>query len=242
MEFTFEDFKKRAKDPSLSKFEKIGFPDTYRKNLEGQIFMDIESKLDINQHGLKILDIGCGCSELVDQLILHTKKNSGSLFLVDSKEMLANIDKELLDETIKLIPGYFPKIDSFNSEGEIFFDRILIYSVLQYVFLEQSVYEFIHKCVNLIHPGGRILIGDIPNYSKRSRFLESREGKEFIERGILYNDPINIKHEKEERIDDSIVISIISRFRNFGCETYLLPQPLELPFGNRREDILIVKR
>ena len=43
MEFTFEDFKKRASNTSLSKWEKIGFPDSYRKGVEEHIYFDINS-------------------------------------------------------------------------------------------------------------------------------------------------------------------------------------------------------
>ena len=242
MGFTFDDFKKRATNTSYSKWEKIGFPNSYRENSEVLIFNDIYDKLELNSMGLKLLDIGCGCAGLVDQLIGYTNKNQGSLYLVDSIEMLNNINIELLNHNIKLIPGCFPKIDFFNSGVAGSFDRILIYSVIHCVFLEHSIFNFIHACINLLKPGGRILIGDIPNISARDRFLESEDGKIFIANGVSYIDPINTKYEKHERIDDSIVISIISRFRNFGCETYLLSQPKSFPLGNRREDILIIKR
>lgn len=242
MEFTFEDFKERAINPTLSKWEKIGFPNSYRENSEEMIFKDIYEKLELNHEGLNILDIGCGCSELVERLISYVNKKEGNLYLVDSNEMLNNINKELLNDKINLIPGYFPKIDYFNSGYSDTFDRILIYSVIQYVFLEQSIYKFIHTCINLLKPGGRILIGDIPNISARERFLKSEEGKLFKKKGESFKNPISIQHENQERIDDPIVVSIISRFRSFGCETYLLPQPKNLPLGNRREDILIVKR
>ena len=45
----------------------------------------------------------------------------------------------------------------------------------------------------------------------------------------------------EDKIDDSLVFAILNRYRNAGFETYLLEQPTDLPMGNRREDILIVK-
>ena len=44
--FRFEDFKNLANDPSLSKYEKIGFPDSYRAGKEEAIFHDILSKLN----------------------------------------------------------------------------------------------------------------------------------------------------------------------------------------------------
>ena len=43
---TYKDFRRLAKDDTLSKSEKIGFPDSYRKDQEKQIFLDINSKLN----------------------------------------------------------------------------------------------------------------------------------------------------------------------------------------------------
>ena len=60
MDLTFNDFKERAKNQSLSKWEKIGFPDSYRKNTEKYIFEDIASKLHLKADSVhRILDIGC---------------------------------------------------------------------------------------------------------------------------------------------------------------------------------------
>lgn len=239
MEFSFEDFRKRAEDPNLSKWEKIGFPDSYRNGIEQQIFDDISNKLNLKE-AESILDIGCGCSELVEHIINFCNQQESALYLVDSNEMLSNIDNRVLGSKTKLIPGCFPDKEvkvNFTKES---MDAILVYSVLQYVFIGQSFFQFIHECVNLLKPGGRLLLGDIPNFQSRERFLSSSKGKEFLLNTV--QNTINIDHLNEERIDDGVVISIMLRFRQFGCETYLLPQPANLPFANRREDILIIKR
>ena len=47
--YRFEDFKPLAEDPALSKYEKIGFPDSYRAGKEGAIFEDIISKIKIKK-------------------------------------------------------------------------------------------------------------------------------------------------------------------------------------------------
>jgi cyclopropane fatty-acyl-phospholipid synthase-like methyltransferase len=244
MDLTFNDFKERAKNQSLSKWEKIGFPDSYRKNTEKYIFEDIASKLHLKADSVhRILDIGCGCSNLVKYFIEFSKLNTKKLLLIDSKEMLEQIQNDLSDEhpTISVLPGCFPNIE-FKVDNGPGFDAIVVYSVIQYPFLEQSIYSFIHKCVDLLSPGGRLLIGDIPNLSSRNRFIESKEGALFQDMQELASKEMNFQHVNSERIDDAVVFSILSRYRNYGCETFLLPQNDRLPFANRREDILIVKR
>ena len=241
MEFTFDDFKKRATDKNLSKWEKVGFPDSYRSGIERIIFQDICSKTEMSK-ATAVLDIGCGCSELVDHVIAYANAEKKSLFLVDSTEMLENIDKAPLRTNIHLVPGKFPDKEVVSKLAENAFDVIIVYSVIQYVFIDQSIYSFIHACINLLKPGGRLLIGDIPNYQSRERFLNSENGKEFIARFPEISNNIKLVHDNAERIDDSVIMSIMLRFRQFGCETYLLQQAEGLPFSNRREDILIVKR
>ena len=241
MELTFKDFQDRARNKQLSKWEKIGFPNGYRQGLEHLLFQDIHNKLQLNKAD-SLLDIGCGCSDLVDHIISLSKEKNQTLFLVDSLEMLDNINKELLEKNIHLIAGLFPEKEVISQFSSTKFDAILVYSVLQYVFIDQSIYTFIHECIKLLKPGGRLLLGDIPNYNARERFLSSDDGRDFFAKSTEVNNTINLQHENEERIDDSVISSIFLRFRKFGCETYVLPQPIGLPFSNRREDILIIKR
>jgi cyclopropane fatty-acyl-phospholipid synthase-like methyltransferase len=241
MELTFDDFRKRATDKTLSNWEKIGFPDSYRKNIEREIFSDISKKVDLQNDNLNVLDIGCGCSDLVSYFINNSKQFNQKLYLVDSEEMLANINEDKISSNVYILPGYFPKIDLIK-EKTIIFDVIIVYSVIQYVFLEQSIYNFIHHCLTILKPGGRLLIGDIPNFSSRERFLKSTDGEKFSNNFLEQKVKMEFQHENFERIDDAIIISILSRFRSFGCETYLLPQSKNLPFSNRREDILLIKR
>jgi len=238
MEWNFDDFKNRAKDNKLTPSEKVGFPESYRKGKELLILEDIIKKTNLSANQ-RVLDIGCGCSDLTDLLKRYCEENEINLFLNDSDEMLSQLNFSN-SKNIKLIPGKFPDILD-NKPFEKNFDVILIYSVIQYVFNDGNMYSFIHKCLSILNKGGVILIGDIPNISSRDRFIKSDEGKKFL-KSNQEDTNIKIIHQNHERIDDSIILSIIQRFRNFDCETYLLPQPNNLPFGNRREDILIKKR
>lgn len=245
MELTFNDFRKMAQNSNLSKWEKIGFPDSYRKEIEKLIFDDIVSKLGLHLVSVnRILDIGCGCSNLVTYFIEFSKKFNKNLTLIDSKEMLDNIQHDLIKDCsqISTLAGCFPQIEFAKGDKAEGFDAIIVYSVIQYPFLEQSIYKFIHKCIDLLKSNGRLLIGDIPNVSARGRFLKSEDGKAFQKNSNTIPKKIQFQHENAERIDDAVVLSILHRFRNFGCETYLMPQAPGLPFTNRREDILIIKR
>lgn len=238
MEWNFDDFKNRAKDIKLTPSEKVGFPESYRKGKELLILEDIIKKTHLSK-SQRVLDIGCGCSELTNLLKRYCEANEINLFLNDSHEMLSQLNFSN-SKNIKLIPGKFPDILD-NKPFEKNFDVILIYSVIQYVFNDGNMYSFIHNCLSILNKGGVILIGDIPNISSRDRFIKSDEGKKFI-KSEQEDTNVKIIHQNYERIDDSIVLSLMQRFRNFDCETYLLPQPDDLPFGNRREDIIIKKR
>ena len=72
---TYEDFKAMAKDKKLSRYEKVGFPDSYRAGKEMRIFVDIESKLPSLKHnGSIVMDIGCGCSDIPHYLLKVLEK------------------------------------------------------------------------------------------------------------------------------------------------------------------------
>jgi hypothetical protein len=40
--------------------------------------------------------------------------------------------------------------------------------------------------------------------------------------------------------DDALVLDVMAFIRRKGFEAFLLPQPIDLPFGGSREDILVV--
>ena len=238
---SFDDFKSMAKDPSLSTIEKIGFPEAYRKNNEELILEDISSKLsNLNKPRQKILDIGSGCSKLTELLMDKAKTLEHELILCDSEEMLELLENQ---DFIKKITGKFPyNIKKMTHLTETL-DGILVYSVLQHVILEDSIFNFIDSALELLKSGGQLLIGDIPNISKRERFFSSSTGIESHQEYTHSNTLPKLNSNKllKNKIDDSILMSIMQRYRNFGFETYLLAQNPQLVMSNRREDILIVK-
>src|SRR3954451_16344302 len=89
---TFEDFRNRPRDESLSNFGRIGFPDSYRAGKEERIFADIRAKLPTLDASRKtVLDIGPGCSVPATMMIDLCRRHKHQLILVDSEEMLAHL-------------------------------------------------------------------------------------------------------------------------------------------------------
>ena len=79
---TYDDFRLMAGDNSLSRYEKIGFPDRYRAGREGEIFADIRKKLPIlDGQGRQVLDIGPGCGDLPHILLAHCEARNHELSL-----------------------------------------------------------------------------------------------------------------------------------------------------------------
>lgn len=236
----FNNYKKLAKKKNLKDHQRVGRPNIHigKDNKELNIFPDIKEKLDIKKRKV-ICDIGCGCSAPVFNLIEFAKKNKNKLILVDSKEMLSRLPGP---KFIKKVSCEFPKCDKFIKEFKASIDYIITYSVLHCIFPFDSIYNFLDKAVLLLKPGGKMLVGDVPNITKKKRFLSSTQGKKFYQQWSGKKKvPKVFWNQYEEVIDEGIVFSILQRYRNMGCETYLLPQEDDLPFNKTREDILIVK-
>lgn len=240
---TFECFKEMASNTDLSQTEKIGFPDEYRAGFDKAIFSDIANKLDLYQKELSVLDLGCGCSDLVNFVIQNSIRYNHKLYLLDSKEMLSNIQGSIA--VAECIAGQFPnETTSFIEKHQNSFDAIIVYSLMQHIILDMNPFNFVDNLLILLKPGGKVLLGDIPNISKRNRFFSSDQGVRF-HRAFTKTDTVPEVKQFElqmDKFDDGMIFGILNRYRGFGYETYLLPQPSTLPLYNRREDILIVKR
>lgn len=237
----YDGFARLAQDDSLSRYEKIGFPDSYRDGFEAAIFEDILAKLPrLAETGLTVADIGPGCSELPHMMSDRCRAQGHTLWLIDSPEMLSHLPD---DPHIRKVAGPFPacapSLQGLN--GKI--DVLLCYSVLHYIYVDANLFDFIDAALSLLAPGGAFLIGDIPNISKRNRFFATAAGVAFHQEftqsktlpEILQNTPVLGK------IDDAVLFGLMQRARAAGADAYLLPQPARLPMANRREDILIRK-
>ena len=238
----YNDFRRMALDQNLSANEKIGFPEHYRQGYGEAIYCDILKKIPkLNNENSCVLDIGPGCSELSQLIIRHSKEHQQQLILVDSKEMLSLLPDD--DNLIKKISGFYPDCRQEITDIGLKFDVILCYSVFHYIFVEASFWRFIDVSLELLAEGGQMLIGDIPNVSKRKRFFASSNGINFHQNFMETADipEVDFRAIEFDKIDDAVILSVIMRVRSQGCDAYWLPQPSDLPMHNRREDILIFK-
>jgi 2-polyprenyl-3-methyl-5-hydroxy-6-metoxy-1,4-benzoquinol methylase len=238
----FDGFRQLAAATGLSRYERIGFPNTYREGHEENICREILAKLSNLQHrGITFLDIGPGCSDLPHLLLEHSEGQGHRVLVCDSAEMLAHLP---VKPSIQRHVGRFPEECSELLEsyaGRV--DAILAYSVIHYVFAEGSIFRFLDACLQLLAPGGQLLLGDIPNISKRKRFFASEAGKRFHRQftGSDTNPEVAFNQLEPNQIDDTLLLALMSRARSSGFDAYLLPQSYQLPMANRREDLLICR-
>lgn len=237
----FEDFKKMSRDKNLSIYEKIGFPDSYRKDKEEHIFNDIKLKAsNLTLNNKVILDIGPGCSNLPRMILNQCKKNSHKIFLIDSDAVLNHLPDE---DYIYKINAQYPNCSKFLNDNNGKIDCILCYSVFHYIYPEITINDFLEYTLPLLSPGGQLLIGDIPSYDKRKRFFSSEAGIKFHNAFLNSNDHIKSHGDEIEskHINDKVLLSMISNARHKGFNAYILPQNSVLPMENRREDIYITR-
>ena len=237
----FDGFRDLARDSRLSRYERIGFPDSYREGLEPRIFQDILTKLPrLNSRDLTVMDIGPGCSDLPHMLIEYAKQQGHHLILVDAPEMLDQLP-HTPNQT--RIPGRFPDCAEALEPWWAQVDILICYSVFHYVVPDRDWLLFIDHAMALLADGGEMLIGDIPNISKRKRFLASPAGIAFHQAFMNTSEAPEVTFNRVEpgQIDDTLLMSVVMRARSSGYDAYWLPQDSSLPMANRREDLLIRK-
>jgi len=236
----FEGFKALAADPRLSPHEKVGFPDSYRAGKTAVILRDVTAKLaPLRSRRKRVLDIGPGCGELAHELIAWCGAREHRLTLVDSAEMLAQLPDAA---HVEKHSGRFPEeCLELVAERRAGFDAVLVYSVLHYVFAERDVFTFLDRALELLAPGGQLLVGDIPNQSMRKRFFASEAGVRFHRRFTGSDEPPLVEHQVLEtgHLDDAVVLALVMRARAAGFDAFLVPQGKDLPMANRREDLLV---
>lgn len=238
---SFEDFRKLARDKSLKPYQMAGFDPVYREKTEANIFPDLRSKLPLLEgRGKVVMDIGCGCTLPVQQLIELAGDRGHTVVLVDSEEVLANLPDRAF---VHKMPHEFPRDRRFLEQWQNGVDVIVCYSLLHMLSPFQNVYTFTDHLVSLLRSGGQALIGDIPNISKKRRYLSSPAGRAFHREWSGGEEAPEVDWTAGyDGIDDSVLLHLLLRYRSMGMETYLLPQPDGLALNHTREDLLVCRR
>jgi cyclopropane fatty-acyl-phospholipid synthase-like methyltransferase len=236
---SFENYNRKAKDKNNSDIVVSG---RYEFQSEGEkkIIPDVIRKLDV-QSGDRILDIGCGPGLLLFPLSLISKEVCG----IDNVSVINRINKKSKTfKNVRTIAGNF-----LDTDLPLFglYDKILIYSVIHYLSSKKELICFLSKSLDLLAPGGRLLIGDIPNLNKKYRYEKSSFG---VEQSKVWKKKVSDMNKLSNgstpvdknliTMDDECYIDIINFAYSQGFESYILPEPDNLPFGKTRDDILII--
>jgi hypothetical protein len=235
---TYEAFRAMASDPALSPHERSGFPDSYREGAEAAILADIEAKLPaLSGRGATIVDIGCGANPLALAIRDLCAQRDHDLVLIDSPEVLAH---HADSARVHTLPGRFPDVPELFERWASACDAVIAYSVVQYAFVDASVFSFADSILQLLRPRGRALLGDVPNASMRRRFLASEAGREHHRSytGSDADPPIHWPTLPLGEPDDAVTLALLARARDAGFHAWVMPQPPALPMANRREDLV----
>ena len=236
-DLTYEDFRRLAADERLTPAERAGFPEALRAGAEDLILADVAGKLTaLDGPPATVVEIGPGTSDLPRALARRCGDRGHRLVLVDAPEVLAQ--HERTDGTVH-VPGRFPA-ETADALAELHgqASAVLVYSVLQYV---ADAFGFLDAAAALLAPGGRLLLGDLPNASMRNRFLASAAGAAH-HRALTGRDEdpdVRFNAPVPGQLDDAMVLGLAARARAAGLHAWILPQDPRLPMANRREDLLV---
>ena len=237
---SYDAFRQRALDPSLSEHEKVGFPDVYREGQEKAIFDDITSKLTrLNLRGLLVVDIGPGCGPLARLMMEHCERQGHRRRSTHRKCWPScrrlQTPRESEGASRASVKGLAER------RGQA--DCVLAYGVLSCVFEDGNVFDFVDRSLELLTPGGQLLLADVPNLSKRKRFFASDAGRRFHENFMGGSAPLDVQFNVLDpgTLDDGVILGLLARCRGAGFDAYIVPQASGLPFANRREDILVTR-
>jgi SAM-dependent methyltransferase len=226
----------------LSETEKVGRLPIQRE-AERRIVPDVKAKLDLRVDD-SLLEIGCGPGNILIPLSFLVAESVG----IDHEGCIEAMNARYRDPSLSGVAGNFLTLDLDRA-----FSKVLIYSVLHYLADEDEVIRFVERAYALLKPGGRLLIGDIPNRDCQARFSQSDAGqafnREWTERVRSQGDRAEAKALFQDIREDSDmatfgdaqVLNIVARLRQNGAQAFILPQPTDLPFGHTREDILVIR-
>lgn len=215
----------------------------YGEQIEGEkvTVLDIVEKLKLSPPDT-FLDIGSGPGNFlipISFLVAHATAmdNAGAMGRAKARFPAENVD---------YLVGSFPDVRPDKT-----YSKVLIYSVLHCLGSLDQVRTFVFAALDCLEDGGRLLLGDLPNSNLKARFLKSDAGQKFdAEWRASRRPPVKAVSEFHARMaessmigtfDDAFLLSLLGEIRGKGFHAYLVPQGPDMPFGNTREDIVVVK-
>lgn len=224
----------------LSDTERAG---RYSEQIFGEkiALIDIINKLKPSSADT-LLDIGSGPGNFFIPISFYVSRATA----IDSSAALERLKMRFSAENANYIAGSFPNVGANGT-----YSRILIYSVLHCLGSLEEVKSFIFTAIDCLEKGGRMLIGDLPNSDLKSRFLKSEAGKKFDFEWRASRKPmtetLSSFHKRMAdtgmigSFNDDFLLYIVKEIRFKGLHAYITSQKSEMPFGNTREDIVVIK-
>ena len=237
----YDKYRKFAKNIKNNNFYILSGRYKFLTSYYKYIYKDISEKLSINKSD-DIFDIGTGDGKIIE----HLSKKCKSSTTIDSKEVINSIPHK---KKITYLKG------NIHQKGKNIrkrFDKILVYSVVQYFHNLEEVTKFIYLCLKLLKESGVILIGDIPNEDMNLRYQKTRSYKKqriIFDKKRMHNmSEVEKKffftksNVKTVKFTDKKLFFLLKKFNTRKYEAYILPQNKELPYSVKRVDFLIKKR
>lgn len=235
---SFDNYSQLARQHDAGNIEVAGRY-RFQSSAERRIINDVAGKLAINSDD-SLLEIGCGPGNILLPLSYQVARSAG----IDNDAALGRLAARCgTPMHIETYPGDFLSMEL----PEPLFSKVLIYSVLQYVDSLASAIRFLRRALSLLCPGGRLMLGDLPNPDKKRRFTESQAGMLASQEwsALVSNagsHPLSGLPQDNRLlvVNDDLLLSLLKYGRTEGYESYLLPQPTDLPFGHTRDDLIFV--
>jgi FkbM family methyltransferase len=235
---SFQEFNKIASTNFRSSARASGFPDVFRNQGATVVHQEIIEKLNLkNLKNKKVVEIGPGVSPLPHMMSSFCRSHKILLKFIDGSNVLGHLPTATFIE-------HFP--DEFPANIDNYFSRcanagaVICYSVSQYISSYSLFVKLIKCATSLLAPGGRLLLGDIPNSDMRMRFLNSKTGEQ--SKSYIYKNKIRYNRFLQTQstyLNDANLINILTTQRNKGYHAWIVPQKNLLPQSNKREDLLI---
>ncbi len=193
--------------------------------LNQQIAEHIVRLLAVENHH-SLLDLCCGNGQLSQMLAQYSQQVLGVDF---SSEQIARALKH---------KGQEPNLDFATGDAQSLhlqqsFDRINLYFSFQYFTNTKAARQVLQGIYQHLKPGGRALLGDIPNAEKESVYYGSFYGlmKARLQTLLGNNTMGRFWHPK----------TLCTLAQQIGFTAQALPEPSHLPYAHYRFDLLLTR-